>query len=242
LIVEPDGILKSIPLEALVDAQGRYLDERFAVTISPGMDYLNAARKWRGISAASYAFILGDPIAPGWAPLPDAEQEARNVAASFHHPHVFLHSDPKDINLAREVSMADVFHFSGHASSSVSSAGLIAGSNGLLDAGKLGDLDHRRNQLVVLSACDSSPGTDGAFDDHDSLVEKLSSDGVPDVVASRWNVDSAGTAALMQDLYGKLLGGATVSEAFRSATKEMRSSPSFQHPYYWAGFAVFGRV
>lgn len=242
LIVEPDGILRSIPLEALVDAQGRYLNDRFAVTVSPGSEYLNAARKWHGISAASNAFILGDPIEPGWAPLPDAEQEARNVAASFSHPHLFLHSDPKEINLALEVSRADVFHFSGHASSNASSAGLIAGSNGLLDGNKLGDLDHRRNQLVVLSACDSSPGTDGAFDDQDSLVERLSSDGVPDVVASRWNVDSAGTAALMHDLYGKLLRGATVSEAFRSATIEMRSSPSFQHPYYWAGFAVFGRV
>lgn len=242
LIVEPDGILSSIPLEALVDAQGRYLNDRFAVTVSPGMEYLNAARKWRGLSAASNAFILGDPIVPGWAPLPDAEQEARNVAASFTHPHLFLHSDPKEINLPLEVSKADVFHFSGHASSSASTAGLIAGGNGLLDAGKLGNLDHRRNQLVVLSACESSPGTDGAFDDQDSLVESLASAGVPDVVASRWNVDSAGTAQLMQDLYAQLLNGATVSEAFRSATMEMRSGSSFKHPYYWAGFAVFGRV
>jgi CHAT domain-containing protein len=242
LIFEPDGILRSIPLEALVDAQGRYLNDRFAVTVSPGMEYLNAARKWRGISAASNAFILGDPIVPGWVPLPDAEQEARNVAASFNHPHLFLHGDPKEINLPLEVSKAEVFHFSGHASSSASTAGLIAGGNGLLDSGKLGDLDHRRNQLVVLSACESSPGTDGAFDDQDSLVERLASAGVPDVVASRWNVDSAGTAQLMQELYAQLLSGATVSEAFRSATMEMRSSLSFKHPYYWAGFAVFGRV
>jgi CHAT domain-containing protein len=38
------------------------------------------------------------------------------------------------------------------------------------------------------------------------------------------------------------LSGATVSEAFRSAATEMRSGSSFKHPYYWAGFAVFGRV
>jgi CHAT domain-containing protein len=242
LIVEPDGVLRSIPLGALVDAQGRYLNDRYAVTVSPGMEYLDAARKWRGISAASNAFVLGDPIVPGWAPLPDAEQEARNVAASFTHPHLFLHSDPKQINLALEISRADVFHFSGHASSSALSAGLVAGERGLLDAGALGDLDHRRNQLVVLSACESSPGTDGAFDDQDSLVERLAGAGVPDVVASRWNVDSAGTTELMRELYSQLLTGATVSEAFRSATLEMRSGSSFQHPYYWAGFAVFGRV
>jgi CHAT domain-containing protein len=242
LIVEPDGVLRSIPLGALVDAQGRYLNDRYAVTVSPGMEYLDAARKWRGISAASNAFVLGDPIVPGWAPLPDAEQEARNVAASFTHPHLFLHSDPKQINLALEISRADVFHFSGHASSSALSAGLVAGDRGLLDAGALGDLDHRRNQLVVLSACESSPGTDGAFDDQDSLVERLAGAGVPDVVASRWNVDSAGTTELMRELYSQLLTGATVSEAFRSATLEMRSGSSFQHPYYWAGFAVFGRV
>jgi CHAT domain-containing protein len=242
LIFEPDGILKAIPLEALVDAQGRYLSDRFAITVSPGLAYLNAARKWRGISAASNAFILGDPAIPGWTSLPDAAQEAQEVASSFSHPHLFLHRDPKDVNLAVEMARADVFHFSGHGSTGALSAGIIAGENGSVDAWKLGDIAHRRNQLVVLSACDSSPGTEGAFDDQDSLVGRLVSGGVPVVVASRWNVDSAGTADLMQKLYKQLLTGATVSGSLRNATTEMRSGRTFQHPFYWAGFAVFGRV
>jgi CHAT domain-containing protein len=242
LIFEPDGILRSLPLEALVDAKGQYLNDRFAVTVSPGMEYLTVARKWVGISAASAAFVLGDPVVPGWPPLPDAEQEARTVAANFTHPHLSLRDDIQEANIAREISNAEVFHFSGHGSAGALSTGLVVGENGLFDAWKMGVVDHGHNQLVVLSACDTSSGTGGAFDDEDSLVEQLVSAGVPAVVASRWPVDSAATAALMSNFYSKLLTGETVSEASRSAGIEMRSTRLFAHPFFWAGFAVFGRV
>jgi CHAT domain-containing protein len=241
LIVEPDGVLKVLPIGLLVNSNGEYLQDHFAITISPGVAYLNRSRTWLGISPSSDALVVGNPKVFGWMPLPDAEQEARTVAASFDHPRLLLQSSLTPTNFAKEIAQAEVFHFSGHAQSTVESAGLVTGTDGLLDAFRLDPVSRGRSQLVVLSACSSSRGTGGRFDDDDSLVRRLMSARVPEVVASRWTVDSVATALLMKGFYSELLAGKPVSEALDSAMRSVRSKPEFAHPYYWAGFSVYGR-
>jgi CHAT domain-containing protein len=100
---------------------------------------------------------------------------------------------------------------------------------------------HGRSQLVVLSACSTSRGSAGFFDDDDSMVRRLMEAGVPDVVASRWMVDSSSTALLMKSFYSQLLNEKPVAESLASAMQTLRAQPEFSHPYYWAGFSVFGR-
>jgi CHAT domain-containing protein/cytochrome c-type biogenesis protein CcmH/NrfG len=240
LIFEPDGALNMLPLEALVNIRGDYLSDQFSVAVSSGVEYLAASRKWTGISRESVALVIGDPAVPGWTSLPDAEQEARTVAASFIHSHLLLHTEVSDSKIVREIPSVDVFHFSGHSSASVSSAGLVMGNSALFDGRKLHNANHQRTQLVVLSACVSARGTTGFFDDQDSFVENLAGAGIPEVIASRWMVDSSATAVLMQAFYSRLLAGQTVSDSLRGATQTLRASPRFARPYYWAGFAVFG--
>jgi CHAT domain-containing protein len=240
LIIEPDGVLDVIPVGLLVDSRGEYLGDRFTVSISPGIAYLNESRKWAGISPASDVLVVGDPEVPGWRSLPDAEQEAHAVAASFLHPRLFTQSDSSQMNLPEEVARAQVFHFSGHAATSLEHAGLVAGMSGVLDAFPLGKMRHGRTQLVVLSACSSSQGTSGLFDDEDSMVTRLMTAHVPEVVASRWMVDSTATSLLMTKFYSELLAGVPVSQALESAMRSVRARSEFSHPYYWAGFSVFG--
>jgi CHAT domain-containing protein len=241
LIVEPDGVLKTLPFGLLVDSRGAYLGDRFSVTISPGVAYLNRARQWRGLTAASTAVVLGDPKAPGWMPLPDAEQEARAVAASFDHPLLLMSDSSYVPNLASDIAQADIFHFSGHSQVSIESASLVMGTLGIFDPAQLNAVRRGRTQMVVLSACSSSRGRTGFFDDDDSMVRRLMSARVPEVLASRWTVDSAATTVLMKEFYSKLLVGMSPSEALNSATRTVRARPEFSHPYYWAGFSVFGR-
>ena len=241
LIFEPDGVLKALPIGLLVNSGGEYLFDNFAITVSPGIAYLNRSRKWLGISPRSNAFIFGDPMVPGWMPLPDADQEARAVAACFSHPKLQMQTDLSPTELAKRIAEAEVFHFSGHAKASVESAELVAGTDGLLEASEFNVVSGGDSRLVVLSACSSSHGTSGLFDDGDSLVRRFMGARVPEVVASRWNVDSAATALLMKEFYTELLAGKAVSEALNSAMRSVRSRSEFSHPYYWAGFSVFGR-
>jgi CHAT domain-containing protein len=95
----------------------------------------------------------------------------------------------------------------------------------------------KSSQLVVLAACSSGKGKDGALDT-DNLVHALLASGVPRVIASQWNVDSATTSELMQSFYRNVGKGEPVARAMFEARNEMVKHA--QHPYYWASFTVAG--
>jgi CHAT domain-containing protein len=241
LIIEPDGDLRHLPFEILVDSRGQYLGDRYAVSISPGIAYLHRSRAWIGLTPSSDASIVGNPIAPGWIPLPEAEQEARAIAALFLHPRLMIGNSDLDRRFFPELDQSQVFHFSGHASANVQSAGLALGGSALADAFRVQDSTRIHTQLVVLSACNSSLGSAGFFDDEDSFVLRLIGARVPDVVASRWMVDSSATSELMRSFYRALLAGQPASQSLSAARRDVRSQARFAHPYYWAGFSVFGQ-
>ena len=241
LIVEPDGILRNLPFEALLDGEKRYLGDRFDVTVSPGIAYLSRSAPWRGISQGSKALIVGNPEAPGWVPLPEAEQEASAVAAMFEDPLVFIHKSHSSDDLAASIAAVQVFHFSGHATATAVSSGLEVGDSDPTALFNIRVHGPVQTRLAVLSACSTALGTAGKFDDEDSLVRRLMAARVPEVVASRWAVDSAATAALMKTFYSDLIEGRAVSSSLGDARRELRSKARFAHPFYWAAFSAFGK-
>jgi CHAT domain-containing protein/cytochrome c-type biogenesis protein CcmH/NrfG len=241
LLIEPDGALNGVPFEALIDENGGYLGDRYSLTISFGLKYLAAARPWQALTRQSHALVVGDPASSSWSVLPAAESEARDVAAFFESPQLLLRGDATYLAIARELPDADVFHFAGHGMVSATAAGpLLAGSE-LLDVLKLEALDFRKANLVVLSSCGSARVNAGMFSDADNMARGLVSAEVPEVVASRWMVDSSSTALLMKDFYKHLLDGKGVSDSLRFAAASVRAQSCTVHPYYWASFAVFGR-
>jgi CHAT domain-containing protein len=95
-------------------------------------------------------------------------------------------------------------------------------------------------QLAVFSACDTQDiSTEGVYN-ADSMVRAFLRDGVPNVVASRWNVDSASTRHFMSLFYQALLNGNSVAESIHRAQIGLRSVPGMAHPYYWSAFTAFG--
>jgi CHAT domain-containing protein len=241
LAIEPDGALGLVPFEALTDKLGVYLGDRYALTFSSGLYYLAAARPWLGISAKSPALIVGDPAAPGWSPLRSATTEAQDVAALFENPRLLIRDAVQYPAIVEELPRVQVFHFSGHATASTVEAGLVIGGSSLLNVFKLERISLKHNRLVVLSACASARGTTGIFSDPSSTARLLVGAGVPEVIASRWAVDSAATAFLMKEFYAQLLSGASVSDSLHGAEVKLRRESRMSHPYYWASFAAFGR-
>jgi CHAT domain-containing protein len=45
----------------------------------------------------------------------------------------------------------------------------------------------------------------------------------------------------MEDFYAQMLSGKNVSAALRDASHTLRAKEEFAHPFYWAGFSVFGK-
>jgi CHAT domain-containing protein len=94
--------------------------------------------------------------------------------------------------------------------------------------------------LVVLAACSGAAGRESGLADSNNLVRTFLAGGVPSVIASHWNVDSASTSQLMISFYQNLRRDQTIPQAvYNARIQVMHSNP---HPYFWAGFTLAGRA
>jgi CHAT domain-containing protein len=176
--------------------------------------------------------------------LPDADKEARAISLKFSRSHLLTGSEATMTNVLQWLPQAEVFHFAGHTLSQGRAPGLLLASGETDHAALLGEEQLRPQQmtklkLAVLSACDTAVA-DGGLNDPGSLVRLFLRAGVPQVIASKWPVDSAASSALMENLYGQMLDGDSVELALAHVERDMRSRRETAHPYYWAAFSEFG--
>jgi len=73
------------------------------------------------------------------------------------------------------------------------------------------------------------------------MVERLASLGVPEVVATRWQIDSEASVPLIDAFYGRLSQGDTPAMALASARRVQFGNSSYRNPYYWGAYYVTGR-
>jgi CHAT domain-containing protein len=248
LVVQADDVLSVIPFQVLVDRDGQYLEDQHPVAYMPVLNDLDAVR--RGVApitagAAALVVASSEGSSDGLKPLPEVITEARAVLSHFPHGQGLVGAQASFTALGGQLPQAEIFHFAGHAVGGGGRSGLLIGSPDnigqpvLFDAKALRKIPVPRLQMAVLSACSTENGAEGLAGDFDSLARVFLLQGVPHVVASRWNVDSASALMLMAAFYDKLLAGASVPQALAGAEYALRQRAP--HPYYWAGFDAFGQ-
>lgn len=145
--------------------------------------------------------------------------------------------------LLANLKSAELFHFSGHASSEARSSYLLTPatgtSNTALDADALNSLDLHRCKLAVLAACNTTASDPTHVESPPDFRNALLRSGVHAVVASNWDVDDRATGALMLVFYKQLAQGITPAHSLQLAQMSVRSEMTWQHPYYWASFQLF---
>jgi CHAT domain-containing protein len=94
-------------------------------------------------------------------------------------------------------------------------------------------------RLVVLSSCSTANGIGIGVNDRDSLARNALAAGVPNVVASRWLVNSVATREWMNVFYEHAVAGETVGFSAEQARLRLRGIGKWRHPFYWAAFSVF---
>ena len=253
VVIEPDGPIALIPFPAIKADKNKYLGADHSILISPGIDLSAGRREVLSPLPEENALIVGVPslqgdMAFGLPALPDAGAEVEIVAQHFRTKTVLLGTAASRSVVSQQMMHATVFHFAGHAISGSKRRGLLlaasdpsdtSGKAVLLDAETLEGIPMPRCHLAVLSACSIAGGEDMMVNPQDLAGAFLRS-GVANVVASRWNVDSAVTRLLMQTFYSGLERGDTVPAALQRAGSEIRNDPRTRHPYYWAAFSSFG--
>jgi CHAT domain-containing protein len=249
VVVEPDGPLSGLPFEALIDGQGRYLLQRGSVVVSPGLYESIHSEKMPPIEPATPALIVSVPAVDDGSATPSsaAESEGETVAGQFRAARRLHGSSANLTEIRRDIVGVRVFHFAGHALASPESNGLLLNEQDgktlrprLLNAESLDTEQLQGLQLAVLSACATGTGLGPGASGTENLTDAMLEAGVPDVVASRWNVDSEATQQLMDFFYRELLAGHDAASSLRAAQMELAAQPRMAHPYYWAAFGVQG--
>jgi CHAT domain-containing protein len=187
---------------------------------------------------------LGTPALGEFPLLPEWGQEADFVMTTFPS-HERLSGDAATLPaVISALPNAEVFYFGGHGVSESENGGILlapesgAGS-AILDASRL-EPAIKRCRLAILSACSTARGERAGAFNPDSLIQAFWRAGVPNVLATRWEVESRVTAELIPLLLRGLLFGESPAVALRTATRQIRQKPEFEHPATWAAFHFFG--
>ena len=249
LVFEPDGPLSSVPFEALLDSHGRYLIARSRVEIAPGLYPSLRLRRVTPITAESPTLVVSVPTVadPGTQSAPEAQVEAEAVASSFKSARELSGASATLSAIGLALRESQVFHFAGHAVALPERSGLLlnemdplSGRPRLVGANSFSRALLGNLQLVVLSACSTGVDLYPTASGTESLTQALFHAGVPNVISSRWNVDSAVTANLMKAFYAHLLNGDNARDSLRASELALATQPVSAHPYYWAAFALHG--
>lgn len=186
-------------------------------------------------------------------PLPGTRRELSRVAALFgEDAAVYFGADATEERATSNTDGARYLHFACHAVLdehfplnsalvlSVPSHPDTDAGNGLLQAREIIRRMSIRADLVVLSACDTSLGTEFGGEGLFGLTRAFQLAGATSVVGSIWSVADDATAELMERMYVALTNGAPKDIALQAAQVSLIRQRRYSHPFFWAAFELSG--
>jgi CHAT domain-containing protein len=249
LLLESDPMLQNLPWAVLPTRAGplglQYpLDEmRSILAVRTGQSGDHPAE-----TMCKRPLVVGASVPTGnEPPLPEALEEAGSVSRQLHSTQLLLGRQATTTNLAQALGSATIFHFAGHAVQTKDGTELLLAASSpnelrpWVDGAFLRQHPPHACQLAVLSAC--STGTREASWNHplQDIVETLGDLGVPEVVATRWQIDSEAAVPFINAFYQSLATGNSVPMALTSARRVQFSESAYKNPYYWGAYYATGR-
>lgn len=268
LLVVPSGVLHVVPFAALPVAGadellGAIVPLRVAPSLAVAAQLSAASAGASAKRAAARPLLVGNPQMPlvrppdGRAPqplppLPGAESEVRWLAQRLG-ARALTGKDATRSAVLAQLRTSSLVHFATHgfayASNELARSSFLAVApegmhSGMLTAGELLDSDVSMSaELVVLSACQTALGGIRASEGVVGLQRAFLAKGARGVLASLWSVSDEATRLLMERFYIHWLDDAdapTTAEALRRAARDVRTTPGFDHPRFWAAFQLVG--
>jgi tetratricopeptide (TPR) repeat protein len=255
LLLEPDPLLGNLPWPS-VETEDGPIGLRFNLEESPSLllDRGTQASEKPAVPVVGRPLIVGASVASGENPfLPEVLDEAKAVARFGNDPNVLLAADATEAEVALRLSTATTFHFAGHAAQQDGGTRLLLApsKSGMgqkdeiperpyLDSAVFRKHPPRAARLAVFSACSTGAKEQGWNHGMSDIVGTLAALGVPDVVATRWQIDSGSAVPMMDAFYGGLAKGLTVPQALTTARQTLIRDARYRHPYYWAAYYASG--
>ncbi len=247
LLLERDPLLGNLPWPSVATSAGNLgmlsnLEESPSLLLIPSPPARPAAA---GMMSAARALVVGASVASGESQLlPEVLREAQAVARFDNAPNLLVGDQATESQVMARLPTASAIHFAGHAEKLDGATRLLLApektATSWLDSDLLRKHPPRLARLAVFSACSSGKKEAGWNHGMGDIVGTLASLGVPDVVATRWQIDSGAAVPMMDAFYGGLAKGLTVPQALTAARQSMLRDPRFRHPYYWAAWYASG--
>jgi CHAT domain-containing protein/tetratricopeptide (TPR) repeat protein len=266
LTIVPHGPLSRLPFAALLDANGRYLIERYALHYVPAGAVLEqTAKKAAQLPASRGRFLLVSqpnttatgPDGQHLPPLPEAAREARAIARLLQPGAATTLSGAaaREDRVRAEMPATDAIHFATHAilRDDQSLESFLALADGRFTAQEIYSLKLQA-ALVVLSACRTAAGRitgDGIV----GLTRAFFYAGTPSVIATLWNLADVSGSRIMPGFYPRWIAGTDKARALRDAQlafiAQLRSGKVSmdsaagpvrleEDPFLWAGYVLLG--
>lgn len=238
LVLIPSGRLYSLPFACLNDPSGAPLAQsKRLLELAKTTDLMRIP----GDKPAPIQRVVAFANATG--DLPEAGVEGKRIAALFPDSQLFEGSKATKAAFSAHGGKAQALHLATHGEwnmeNSLSNYLAMANSE-KISQDEIFSLELGDTSLVILSACNTAMGEGGDMKYVASLAEAFWIAGSRSVVASLWAVNDESTSLLMTEFYKQLKAGDGKAEALRKAQMTVRENPKFEHPYYWAGFILFG--
>ena len=267
LVIIPDGLLWRLPFEALESERGRYLVDQMQVSYAPSLTALRELQKQRvSLNSSSRFAAFGNPtlsaefndrVNVGYSEtrlessLDQAEEIKRSAAGyAAARPKLFTGADASEDRFRSEASQSTILHFAtpvvlDETSPLSSFIGLAPGTGerneGFLQAREIVNVQTNA-QLIVMS------GARRHGNHYGSATPALSWSwfvaGSSTMMLNRWSVEPDIRLRLLSQFYSLIRPkpGASLTKAasLHRSVMSLRRSREYEHPYYWAGFAIIG--
>ena len=172
------------------------------------------------------------------------------MARLYEHATLLIGREATKSRFLESARTSGIVHYAGHA---VPDATLFlprlllapdarTADSGVLDLRGLDGNALPRTRLVVLAACRTAAGVVSRSEGTLSLARPFLAAGVPNVVASLWDVDDALSRRFFVAFHRALLAdGEPLSALRRVQTAFLRDAdPTLAHPATWAAFLALG--
>ena len=235
LVIVPHGVLHYLPFHALFDGDG-YVIDSFTVSYAPSAGIFALCQQ-KASRASGPPLILGVPDAH--APL--ILDEVQSVAKILPGAELIVGADANENALRTKGSHSRLIHIATH--------GTFRQDNPMFSGIRLGnaylslyDLYQLKldADLVTLSGCATGLNVVTAGDELLGLIRGLLYAGAQSLLLTLWNVHDRSTADFMTYFYRRFQGEADKARALQGAMQELRQQ--YPHPYYWAPFALIGKI
>lgn len=246
VIIVPFGILYYLPFHALLldRSQGadQYLIEWKKIVYLTSSTWLDIMKKAKARKVESL-FAYGDPDGS----LPGAQREVRVLKDSiFTKAEVFTLDDATKNRFLTDAKNFNIIHLATHGylePDPLKSYILMAGADEKLTLLDIAGYTALRDNtfLVFLSACETAVEK-GRSNGRElmSLAKAFTTAGPPSLIATLWKIPDISTSRLVTAFYSELKKNKGVADALRGAQLAVISNEQYRHPYYWAGFLLFG--